>query len=124
MVHHGDEVEARFLGGFRLRHDVVEEPFVWDPRIRVIRHVEAEESSHIDGNPAAPDTIPSHMSWKNAILVGLALVVLMYGTVAVFVALDRDSHSASDTLRPFILTMGPVWALSVAAATVLLRRRS
>jgi hypothetical protein len=64
------------------------------------------------------------MSWRNSLLVGIALLVLLYGTVAVFLAFDRDSHSASDTLRPFILTMGPVWALAIAAATVLLRRRS
>jgi len=57
-----------------------------------------------------------------AALIGLAFLVLLYGTVAVFLAIDRDSHSASDTLRPFILTMGPVWALAIAATTVLLRR--
>lgn len=57
-----------------------------------------------------------------AVLVGLAFLVLLYGTVAVFLAFDRNSHSASDTLRPFILTMGPVWALAIAAATVLFRR--
>jgi len=75
-------------------------------------------------NTGDPGTIPWHMSRKNSILVGIALLVLLYGTVAVFLAFDRDSHSASDTLRPFILTMGPVWALAIAAATVLLRRRS
>jgi hypothetical protein len=56
--------------------------------------------------------------------VAVALVVLLYGTVAVFEAFDRVSHSNSDTIRPFIITMGPVWALSIAAAAVLLRKRS
>jgi hypothetical protein len=59
-----------------------------------------------------------------AIWVGLALVVLLYGTVAVFEAFDRVSHSNSDTIRPFVITMGPVWALAIAAAAVLLRKGS
>jgi len=56
--------------------------------------------------------------------VGIAFVVLAYGTVLVFMAFDRDSHSASDTIRPFIITMGPVWALAIwSAVTVLTRQR-
>jgi len=55
-------------------------------------------------------------------LVGIAFVVLLYGTVAVFEAFDRNSNSASDTIRPFVITMGPVWALAIAAARVLLRK--
>jgi len=43
--------------------------------------------------------------------------------VLVFHAFDGQSHSASDTLRPFLITMVPVWAVSVAAARVVLRRR-
>ena len=54
--------------------------------------------------------------------VGAALVILLYGTVAVFEAFDRNSHSASDTIRPFVITMGPVWALAIAAAKVILRK--
>jgi len=42
--------------------------------------------------------------------------VLLYGTVLVFMAFDRDSHSASDTLRPFVITMAPVWAIAIAGA--------
>ena len=56
--------------------------------------------------------------------VAVAFVVLLYGTVAVFEAFDRVSHSNSDTIRPFVITMGPVWALAIAAAVVLLRKRS
>ena len=54
--------------------------------------------------------------------VGIALIVLLYGTVLVFEAFDRNSHSASDTIRPFVITMGPVWALAIAAARVILQR--
>jgi len=62
------------------------------------------------------------MSWKSITVVGIAFVVLLYGTVAVFEAFDRNSNSASDTIRPFVITMTPVWALSIAAARVLLRK--
>ncbi|TMF72690.1 MAG: hypothetical protein E6H99_03390 [Chloroflexi bacterium] len=62
------------------------------------------------------------MSWKALAGVGFALIVLLYGTVLVFLAFDRNSHSASDTIRPFIITMGPVWALAIVAARVILQR--
>ena len=54
--------------------------------------------------------------------VGLAL--LLYGTVMVFLAFDRQSHSVSDTLRPFVITMAPVWIVAVAGAMALLRPRA
>ena len=54
--------------------------------------------------------------------IGLAL--LLYGTVLVFLAFDRQSHSASDTLRPFVITMAPVWIVAVAGAIALLRPRA
>ena len=63
------------------------------------------------------------MRWMVPIGVAMAFVVLLYGTVLVFLALDRNSHSASDTIRPFLITMAPVWALAVASGSVLLRRR-
>jgi hypothetical protein len=50
-------------------------------------------------------------------------VMLLLGSVLVFRAFDSHSHSASDTLRPFVITMAPVWALSIAAASTLLRDR-
>ena len=62
------------------------------------------------------------MNWKLLAVLGIAFLFLVYGTVAVFEAFDRNSHSASDTIRPFVLTMGPVWALSIAAARVLVQR--
>ena len=62
------------------------------------------------------------MKWTTVVWVAFALAVLLYGTVLVFEAFDRNSHSNSDTIRPFVITMGPVWALAVAAAVVLLRK--
>ena len=54
-----------------------------------------------------------------ALILGFAL--LMIGTVMVFMAFDRNSHSNSDTIRPFVITMAPVWAVAVAGAIVVLR---
>jgi hypothetical protein len=56
--------------------------------------------------------------------IGVALVFLLIGTVLVFEAFDRNSNSASDTIRPFVITMAPVWAVAIAAARVLLRKDS
>ena len=59
-------------------------------------------------------------------LVGVivAFLVLLFGTILVFQAFDRTSHSASDTLRPFIITMFPVWLVAIAGAWALLRNPS
>ena len=62
------------------------------------------------------------MRWGTWAGVTVAMAALVYGTVAVFVAFDRVSHSNSDTIRPFVITMGPVWVLAIWAATVLLRK--
>ena len=53
-----------------------------------------------------------------------AFALLLVGTVMVFEAFDRSSHSASDTLRPFIITMAPVWAVAIAGAWTWLRPSS
>jgi hypothetical protein len=63
------------------------------------------------------------MNWKLVAVLAVGFVLLLYGTVAVFEAFDRNSDSASDTIRPFVLTMAPVWAVAIAAARVLLRER-
>lgn len=63
------------------------------------------------------------MRWQRIAWLAVAFVVLMLGTVMVFQAFDRDSNSASDTIRPFVITMAPVWAVAIAAARVLLRDR-
>jgi hypothetical protein len=46
------------------------------------------------------------MKWPMAGGVFVALAILVYGTVLVFEAFDRNSNSASDTIRPFVITMG------------------
>jgi lipopolysaccharide export LptBFGC system permease protein LptF len=56
--------------------------------------------------------------------VVVAFAVLLVGTVLVFQTVDRNSHSASDTLRPFIITMFPVWLVAIAGAWALLRKPS
>ena len=56
--------------------------------------------------------------------VVVAFALLLVGTVMVFAAFDRNSHSASDTLRPFVITMAPVWAVMIAGAWALLRTPS
>ena len=62
------------------------------------------------------------MRWKTFTAVGIAFLLLLYGTIAVFHAFDQVSNSASDTIRPFVITMAPVWALAIAAARVVLGR--
>jgi hypothetical protein len=62
------------------------------------------------------------MKWTTVGGVSIALAVLLFGTVLVFQAFDRDSHSASDTIRPFVITMAPVWAIAIWASAVLLRK--
>jgi hypothetical protein len=62
------------------------------------------------------------MKLTTAAGVATALVFLAYGSVLVFLAFDRNSNSASDTIRPFVITMGPVWALAIWSGVSLLRR--
>jgi hypothetical protein len=62
------------------------------------------------------------MNRRVVVALAIAFLLLLYGTVAVFEAFDRNSNSASDTIRPFVITMAPVWAVAIAAARVLLRR--
>jgi hypothetical protein len=63
------------------------------------------------------------MQTKLWILLLLAFALLIAGTVMVFLVLDRHSHSASDTLRPFVITMLPVWGIALAGAKALLGRQ-
>jgi len=55
--------------------------------------------------------------------VAAALAILAYGSVLVFLAFDRNSNSASDTIRPFVITMGPVWVLAIWSGLSLVRKR-
>ena len=63
----------------------------------------------------------------NGIQIGvrIALLVvfglLIYGTVMVFLALDNGS--TNDTMPPFLLTMVPVWLVTLWAARIVLRTR-
>jgi hypothetical protein len=54
------------------------------------------------------------MAWRIAVVVAAGLLLIL-GTVLVFLAIDRHSHSVSDTLRPFVITMAPVWVVAVLA---------
>jgi len=56
-------------------------------------------------------------------VAGLTLMfaALVFGSVLIFQAFDRTSHSNSDTIRPFVITMAPVWALAIWAAGVILK---
>ena len=60
---------------------------------------------------------------RTRLTLAAGAVLLLFGTGLVFHAFDSHSHSASDTLRPFLITMLPVWAVGVAAARALLHRR-
>lgn len=44
------------------------------------------------------------------LVIGAAAILLTTGTVLVFFAFDAHSHSVSDTIRPFVITMAPIWA--------------
>ncbi len=54
--------------------------------------------------------------------VAVMFALVLYGTVFVFLAFDRNSNSVSDTIRPFIITMAPVWIVAVVAARTVLKR--
>ena len=53
----------------------------------------------------------------------IVFALLIWGTVDVFFILDSNSHSASDTLRPFFIALGPVWLVALWAARICLRER-
>jgi len=57
------------------------------------------------------------------LLVAAGGAALLGATAALFRAFDAHSHSASDTLRPFVLTAVPLWVAALATARALLRRR-
>ena len=57
------------------------------------------------------------------IALTIMFALLIFGTLNVFLILDSNSHSASDTLRPFLLTMVPIWLVALWAARIVLRTR-
>jgi hypothetical protein len=54
------------------------------------------------------------MAWRIAVVAAAGLLLIL-GTVLVFLAFDRHSHSVSDSLRPFVITMAPVWVVAILA---------
>jgi hypothetical protein len=60
---------------------------------------------------------------RRVLVLGAGGVLLLFGTVLVFRVLDLRSHSASDTLRPFLIVVVPVWAVAIWAARRLLQQR-
>jgi hypothetical protein len=64
------------------------------------------------------------MTTQGRVAMGAGFGLLTVVTVVAFVAFDAGSHSVSDTLRPFILTMVPVWAVAIVAARLVTRPRS
>jgi len=64
-------------------------------------------------------------SFQIGVRIALAVVflALIWGTVDVFFILDSTSHSASDTLRPFLLTIVPISLVALWAARIVLRTR-
>lgn len=62
------------------------------------------------------------MNWRAVAGVAAMFVLLAYGTVVVFLVFNRDANSVSDVVRPFILTMAPVWIVAIVAARMVLRR--
>ena len=46
---------------------------------------------------------------------------LALGSVLLFREIDASSHSVSDTIRPFAITVGPLWIAAVMAARIVLR---
>ena len=61
------------------------------------------------------------MAGRLRLTLTVSFLVLSVATVLAFLAFDRHSHSASDTLRPFLITMLPMWAIVIAAALALRR---
>ena len=57
------------------------------------------------------------------IALAIMFALLVFGTINVFLVLDANSHSNSDTLRPFLLTMVPLWLVALWAARIVLRTR-
>ena len=61
------------------------------------------------------------MAWHRVVVI-TAAAALAVVTVAVFGFFDARSHSNSDTLRPFVLTMVPAWVAFWLACRFLLAR--
>jgi hypothetical protein len=56
--------------------------------------------------------------------VAIMFALLVFVTITVFFALDANSHSVSDTLRPFLITIVPLWIVALWAARIVVRSSS
>ncbi len=63
-----------------------------------------------------------HMRGRR-VAVAVGLVMLTLASVVVFLFFDGRSHSSSDTIRPFLITMAPAWLLFVVVWRVTARRK-
>ena len=66
--------------------------------------------------------VGDRVRWRPIGGVVVMFAALVFGSVLVFQVFDRNSDSASDTIRPFVITMAPLWGVAIAAAAVLLRK--
>ena len=64
------------------------------------------------------------MGARDRRVLAICFALLSFGTVNFFLIIDGSSHSVSDTLRPFLLTMVPLWAVAIYAARIVLRSYS
>jgi hypothetical protein len=46
---------------------------------------------------------------------------LALGSLLLFREIDATSHSVSDTIRPLVITIGPLWLAALVAARLVLR---
>jgi hypothetical protein len=58
---------------------------------------------------------------RRALTVAAMAILLVLGTILVFMAFDKGSHSVTDTIRPFVITVTPVWIVAIWAARIVLR---
>ncbi len=56
-----------------------------------------------------------------AVAVAIGIAGFIVATVLLFLVFDRRSHSASDTIRPFLITAGPLWLATFGGIRLLLR---
>jgi hypothetical protein len=57
------------------------------------------------------------------VTLAACVAVLCVASVIVFMFFDGRSHSGSDTIRPFLITMAPAWLLFVVVWRVTSKAR-
>lgn len=61
------------------------------------------------------------MIWSRRIAFAIELAVALVATVWLFLHFDHASHSASDTLRPFLIVALPLWVITIGVAKLTIR---